>query len=580
MKKTATYPFAWTRKLAGRLIAEPYILVLGVLVAITLFLVVVPLGLLLLSSFSGARPGVIENLSLAGYARAYLDPKTYHLFQNTFLYAAGATFFGLFFGTTFAWAVERTNMPFKTVAYATIPLTIVIPGALSSIAWIFLLSPKIGYINKFLVSLLNLAESPFNIYTLPGMCFVQGLSFTGTVFLMVVPAFQGLDPALEEASATSGVSTFGTMRRITLKLMLPALISAAIYVGMVGISVFEIPAMIGMPKRISVFSTKLYMATHGWSRDFAMAGALSMTILLFSFAGIYVYNRMTRQTAKYATITGKGYRPRTIDLGMGKYMALALFATYLTVAIILPILTLIWISLIPYAMAPSREAFSMISLDSYREVLSYQALRQAIKNTIIMMFTAATVTMILSSMISWIVVRSHVRGRRILDFLAFVPHGIPGIVMGLALIWVYLTFKFIPIYGTVWIISVAFITRYLSFGTRTTNAAMLQLHRELEEAAQTSGASWGRTFMRIIIPLLTPAFINGWLFVAVHSMRDLSAPVMLGTGKNVVIAVVIWDLWTNGRVTQSAAVGVMLLIIIAMIMLAARVLGYRIGRKL
>jgi len=310
-----------------------------------------------------------------------------------------------------------------------------------------------------------------------------------------------------------------------------------------------------------------------------MAGALSLSILFFSFLGIYLSGRMTKQSEKFITITGKGYRPRHINLGPWKLAAVLFFLTYLAMVIILPFLTLIWVSLLPYGMPPSPEAFAMISFDSYLNVLNYGPVKLALKNTLVMMVTAATVTMFLASLVSWIIVRTSVPGRRMLDFLAFVPHGIPGIVIGLSLTWVYVTLKFIPIYGTVWIIAVAFITKYLAYGTRVTNAAMLQLHPELEEVAQMSGASWRQTFTRIVVPLLAPAFINGWLFVAVHSMRDLSAPVMLHTGKSTVLAVVIWDLWNDGRLTYSAAVGVMLIVLIALVMLAARSFGYRIGRK-
>ncbi len=572
-------PFSLVKKLGRRVAVEPYLVVLWIVGGVVIYLVILPLFLLLLSSFSGSRPGVFEKLSLAAYAKVYLDPRTYSLFHNTFLYAVLSTFFGLAFGATLAWLVERTNMPLKTLAYSMVPLVIIIPGTLESIAWILLLSPQIGFINRFLVDFFGLSKSPINIFTIYGMALVQGMSFAGTVFLMVAPAFRGLDPALEEAAAVSGANTLATLRRITLRLMLPALLSAGIYIGIVAISVFEIPAMIGMPARISVFSTKLYMATHGFSRDYGMAGALSVSVLLFSFIGIYFYGRMTRQTEQFATITGKGYRPRLINLGLWKYGAVLFLLSYLALVIILPFLTLVWVSLLPYVMPPSGEAFSRISFHSYSEVLAYGPVKLALKNTLVMMVTAATIAMLLSSVISWIVVRTRVPGRRILDFLAFIPHGMPGVVIGLSLVWVYLMFNFIPIYGTVWIIVVAFITRYLSYGTRITNAAMLQLHPDLEEAAQASGASWSATFTRIIMPLLAPAFINGWFFIAVHSMRDLSAPVMLHTGKSTVLAVVIWDLWNDGRLTYSAAVGVMLLILIALVMLAARFFGYRIGRK-
>jgi iron(III) transport system permease protein len=272
---------------------------------------------------------------------------------------------------------------------------------------------------------------------------------------------------------------------------------------------------------------------------------------------------MTRRAGKYTTITGKGYRPKLIDLRNWKYVALAFVAFYVALALILPFLTILWTSFLPYLQPLSFRALHNLSFDGYVETLTLPRVQLALWNTLIVVVVTSTTVALLSTIISWLIVHSHRYVRRCLDFLAFLPLAIPHLMLALALIYFYLTIRIIPVYGTVWILVIAFITTFIAFGTRTTNAAMFQLHRELEEAAWISGASLLRTFKEIVVPLIFPAMLNVAIWVAALSMRELSAALMLRSSDSLVVSTIIWEFWAEDSVPSHAAVlGVITILIL------------------
>ncbi len=553
--------------------------ILGIMTAFVLFHVLGPMGMLIFSSFRTVSPGEPGPFTLVNYINAYFSAETYELLGNTALFALVSLSVGISLGVFFAWLVERTNTPLRNIGYALIPLTVATPSMLYGIAWVLLLSPEIGIINLALMNIFGLEEPLIQPYSIVGMGFVEGLRLASGTFLMVVGVFRSMDPALEEAAQTHGVGIFSTARRITFRLMLPGIFAATIYSCTTAFDAFEIPAVMGMRAGIHVFATKIYQASHSVPRDYGMTSTLGVILLALAVFWVYLYGRATRRVEAYATVTGKGYRPRVIDLGRWKYVGTALFFLHFLVVVIAPMGIMLWGSLLPFYQTPSLEALSRINLDAYREILHFPWLLEALKNTFIMVICAPTLAVLLSAMIAWIVVRSKIRGRRILDVLSFMPHGIPGIVMGLAFMWMYLRMSYIPIYGTIWIIIIAFATRHLAYGTRAMNAAMLQLHRELEEAAQTSGVPWHITFIRITIPLLMPTFISVWIWSAMHVVRVLSIPVMLYSPDSRVLSVLIWDLWQSGEISYTCAIGVMLICVLAIMLFIGRRLAMRKARQ-
>lgn len=553
-------------------------LALGIPVVLVAFLVLVPLGMLVYSSFSGARPGDVGDLTLNNYVKAYTRPSTFELFSNSLIFAAGSCILTFLMGTCLAWFCERTNMPLRGLFYTLSVVRMLVPGVLGTIAWIFLLSPRVGLINKFLMDLFGLEEAPFDIFTLWGMIWVESVLLFPLTFLIMSAAFRAMDPSLEDSATMSGSSAFSTFRRVTLRLMAPAIFSTLLIMFVRGLESFEVPALLGMPSRIFVFVSAIYTATRYQPIDYGMAGALSMSILAISAIGVFVYAHVTRRGEQYSTVTGKGFRPRTIDLGKGRYVAAGAFVAFFFVTVGLPILILVWYSLLPFFYAPSAEALAQVSLDNYVKVLQWPKARQTFLNSGIAAFGSATVVMVLTSLISWITVKTRIPGRQVLDSLAFLPIAIPGLIVGVSLMWVYLTMSFIPIYGTLWILVIAYVTRFMPYGIRTTSAAMIQIHPELEEASMSSGATWLQTFRKVTLPLLKPAFLAGWIYVAIISIRELASSILLYAPGSEVFSILVWDLWEDGAWGRLSAVGVFMIFGLGVLVFALQRLGGRMER--
>jgi len=487
-----------------------------------LYLTAVPLAMLLFGSVRTAplgEPGAAYTIQ--NYINAYVDRDFYVLFLNSLKFAIGTCVVSFLIGTYLAWITERTNTPFKKMVMVMALIPFIIPGILSTISWILLLSPRIGLINLAIKGALGLESSPFTIYSMGGMIWAEAIHLFPLVFLLMSAAFRNMDTSLEEAALSAGSSMFTTFRRITLPLMRPAMFGVMLIVFIRGIEAFEVPALVGVPAKISVFTTKIFLAIHQFPSDFGLAGAYGVTLLAISVVGVLLYQKMTRRVERYATVTGKGYRPRVIDLGNWKYLTCASTFFIFSLAVVLPVFILLWSSVIPYYGIPSRALLARLTLDNYKYILDYPLAWTAFKNSFYLSVGSATLVMLLTSVIAWITVKSNIRGRGVLDNMAFIPIAMPGIVLGVSLIWVYLTLP-IPIYGTIWVLLLAYITRFMPYGMRAASASMIQINKELEEASLASGGSWPQTFRKIILPLLMPGFVAGWIYISIISLRELS----------------------------------------------------------
>lgn len=531
-------------------------IVVPVLAALVLVLLTAaPLAFLVLGSLQiEGRPG----LTLSNYVNVYGNVRTYQLFANSFVYALGTALLALFLGTSLAYVVERTNVPFRRAFFAVALVPLIVPGIVSTIAWIYLASGRIGVINRALMSVFGLEEPPFDIFGMLGMIWAEGLHLSPLVFLVMVGAFRAMDPALEEAAATSGANPLRTLRRVTLPIVVPALASAALIMFVRGMESFEVPALLGLPAEVSVLTSEIYIALRKYPQDFGAAGTLGVGLLAISALGVWTYGRLTRRAERFATITGKGYRPRLVELGWLRWVAVAYLLAYILVIVVMPFGVLLFVSLIPFYI-PSLDMLQRITAANYRIVLEHPDTLLAVRNSLILGITAATLTMALTAVISWVVVRTRLPGRRFLDLLAFLPIGIPGLVLAVAIIFELISFP-VPIYGTLAILVIAYMTKYLPYGMRTNSAAMVQLHRELEEAAAASGARWGTTFRRIVIPLLWPSLVAGWIYIFVVSVRELSASVLLVSNESTVLSFLILDMQQSGQSNAVAALSVMLVL--------------------
>jgi iron(III) transport system permease protein len=540
--------------------------------------VITPVFMLILGSFSQASLPAdfsFEELGWDNYIDVWTDPSTYAVFTNTFYYVTGATAIGITLAASLAWLVERTNIPGKIWIYAGVPMTLAMPGLLQAMAWVLLGSPRIGFVNQFLIEVLGIPMQPINIYSLEGMMFVEGLRLVPTAFLMLVPLLRSMDPALEEAAYMSGAHPRSAMRQVTLKLMVPGLLAVTIYNGMTALEVFEVPGILGMPSGIYVFSTKIYAILHTVSEEpvYGQANALGIVYVFIAIIATWLYSRVIARSERFTIITGKGYRPKELDLGRWKWAGVGAVVLFLLFSILLPFLVLLYVSLIPFLQVPSMEAFASMSFNNYIDVFNTDLIGTVMWNTVVMVFLTSTATVVLSFLVSLIVVRSKFVCRKLLDQLAFMPHAIPGIVMGLAFLWLFLQLDIqagIPIHGGITAMTIAFTIGFLSYGTRSMNAAILQIHKELEEAAQVSGAPHWRTMWRIFYPLLLPTIVGLWILCMLHAVRHASVPLILYDGaENRVLAVLIWRMWDEGEVGGVGVIGVLL--IIALMLRGAKV---------
>ena len=533
------------------------------LLLLLLYLVAVPLLLLLVASFKPTGLPLDDGWGLVHYAAVYGDPGVYALLRNTAVFALGCMVCALVTGGVLAWLVERTDLPFKGLARVMIALPMVLPPFLLAMGWALLASPRNGSLNELFKSVFGWTQGPLDIYTLGGMVFVETLALVPSVYLILAGAFRNMDPALEEAAMTSGARWPRMIMRIFIPMLAPALLAAAAYLLIVGSLVFDVPGTLGMPVGLFVVSSRIvYLATDqsGGISAYGQIAAIGVTFLVLLMALAWGYRRMTVQASRFVTVTGKGFRPRELKLGPFKGVALALIALYFLLAVLAPLSLLLWTSLTPYLAPVSWEMVPKLGLDQHRALLDNTRMGQATWMSVWVSMLSATVVTVLALLVAWTVLRGKGRGRNLIDTLSFLPLAIPGTMIGMALIYVYLTLSAVPVYGTPWILVIAYVTVYLSFTSRTASATMIQLHPELEEAARTSGATPAYAVRRIVLPLMLPALVGAWVWVVAHVMRELSTALLLQGDNNATVSVQLWSYWSGGEPNKAAAVGVWLVV--------------------
>jgi iron(III) transport system permease protein len=552
---------------------------IGLCVALVIYLALVPLGFLLWQSF--LTPQTAEKaarFTLGNYRDAYGTRETWALLRNSIEFALGASCFSFVVGAGLAWMNERTNTPFKTLFYGLALLPLIIPSVLFTVSWILLASPKIGILNLLLKDLLGLDHHVFDIYSIWGMIWVDGLHYSPMAFLLMSAAFRAMDPALEESAMMSGASVLQVAWRVTLKLTWPAIAATILILFVRAIESFEVPALLGLPVGIEVFTSSIYEAVHRYPSQVGLASAYAVTLLVITSIGVYLQSRLSSRGSKYATMTGKGFRPRQIDLGPWRFLTAGIFIVYFLLIVILPFLVLLWSSFQKFYSVPSWKALHNLTLDPYRFIVTYPSLASAVTNTLVLAVGTATVIMLVTAVITWVVVKTKIPGRWLLDNIASLPLVFPGLVLGLSIMIFYLNVD-VGVYGTIWIMFIAYITRFMPYGLRYNTASMLQIHKELEESAAMSGASWATTFWRVVLPLLKPGLVAGWIYVLLLSVRELSSSILLYSPGTEVVSVVIWELWENGQYVELSALGVMFILSLFFIVMLAQWIGRKFGVK-
>jgi iron(III) transport system permease protein len=534
-------------------------------VVVTSAVVVCLLAVVVWLSWTSGRPGdPALGYTAQNFIEVFSDRRTYIALIDTFGFALISLVVAVGFGIPAAWLAERTDVRAKMLLFTLMAMGLLIPGFATAMGWLFLMHPRIGLVNQLLVSTFHLSAPPFNITSIVGMGWVQGLNLAPLAFIMTAAVFRSMDPTLEEAGYMQGAGFFTVLRRITVRLAWPGILAAAIYIFMTAFAAFDVPAIIGWGNRIFTFSTYLYLllSPQDVLPSYGLGAALSTVAMALAALMSWWYGAMQQRSRAFAVVTGRAYRPRIVRLGRRGTAAWSFIGGYLLLAQILPMILLLWSSMLPFFQLPSARAIAAASLAHYM-TLPWELVLTALWNTSVLAVLTPSLTIAISLAFSWIVLRSKLPGRAGFDLIAFLPHAVPSMVFGVGalLLTLFVIQRAVPIYGTIWLLLLVFTIARLSYGTRMTNSGLIQIHSELEESARISGATTWGAFRRISLPLLAPTLLYAWLWIALLTFRELTLAVILSTGDNLTFPVLVWDLWLGGGLGQASALAVVMLLV-------------------
>lgn len=527
--------------LGARLTVESTIcLVASVLLV---WLVLYPIAVLLVGSIRSDLPMREGRFTLANFSALFAEPDNLQAIINTVVSSALATVLALFIGMTLAWITSRTDTPARRFFDNAFVMPYYLSPFIGAIAWTLLANPRIGFINNFLTQSLGLDQAPLNIYSLGGLVFVMALYYAPIVFLFGAGALRSMDPSLEEASRIHGAGAFVTSVRVTLPLTSPAIASSGLLVFLNAAGQFGIPAVIGIPMHYDMITTRIWIGLGYFPPRYAEAAAFAVVLMVFS-AILAVFQQRYLARKSFVTVTGRGYRPGTNRLGWTRHLCLAACVLYLLLSIVLPYGALVFTSFQPYLSFAFEPA--QWTLKQYDDVLfNNPDTTRAIRNSLVLAAGGATATICLALVVSYVVNRTRLSARYFLDYLAMLPAAVPAVVFAVALLWSYI-FLPLPIYGTIWMLLIAYVSHYIPFGVRAASAGLAQISPELEESARIHGASWLATLRRIVIPLIKPALTAGWILLFVEFIRSLSLSILLYSNDSIVMPVVIYELYETG----------------------------------
>src|SRR5499425_2515717 len=417
---------------------DPQIAVIVAVGVVIGYLSLSPTLMLFYGSFLSKPLGVPGDLTLAHYVHAYTDPLTYQLLLNSFVFATGSSILATLLAAILAWIAIRTNAPFKKLFELTAIIPNIFPPVMLAVSWTVLLSPRTGLINRLLMELFSLENAPLNVYSLGGMIFVEALITTPLAFLIVSASLYSMDPALEESARVAGSSNFQVAWRITFPIVRPALLASAMLNFVRAIESFETPAIIALPARIEVFTTKIYREAVGaFPPNQNMAATYAVSLLFITMLFVYGYRRLTLRTERYVTVTGRGYRPTQIDLGRWRYPVSAAAGLILFLIVLLPFAVLVFVSLVTYVHVPGAKTWGLLTLDNYRSNLTDSRTFRALQNSVVLAVGGATLCMLIASVTAWVTTKTKTAGRGVIEALTFIPWAFPGTALAIGLLWSY-----------------------------------------------------------------------------------------------------------------------------------------------
>jgi iron(III) transport system permease protein len=551
-------------------------LVCGVIVLLT--------SLILWMSFCRGLP-FESGFSLENYTEVFASEHFWPVVLNTVQVGIGTVAITIFFGVPLGWLLNRTDIPMRSLFITMLAVTVIMPGLVKAMGWIMLLSPQVGLINMLLMGMFQLQEAPFDINSLWGISFVQGLMLTPSMFFLISGPMRSLDSALEEAAEVVGANRLKTILWITSPMLWPAILGGIIYIFMTAIAMFEVAGLLGGLSENRILATELFLAVQPFEGSleikYGVAGVYGLLIMVPSLFALFFYFQSLKQAHRYAVITGKGYKPKDFPLGNLRYPAILFVLLYLSLAVFLPFAVLLWTSLLPSVRMPSVEALSLLSFRWYTEIHYLLGGFEVMKNTVLLVISTSALVLFLSFMVSWVVVRTKLRARRLIDTIAMLPHAIPGIGFAFALLitgimaakWL----PSVPFYNTIWIIVAGNVLNRLSYATRITNAALIQVQQELEDAALICGARKWVSMYRVMVPLIRPSLVFAGLWTALLVFREVSMALLLIGPKNKVFATQLWILWRQGDLSQASALSIVLIFITGLFILLVQRATGRVG---
>ena len=485
---------------------------------------------------------------------------------NTLTVSVAATVMALVFGFVMAWILTRTNVPGRHLFEQLMAVPYYLTPLLGALAWSLLGSPESGFINQIWRALGGTGHL-IDINTAYGIAWVMALFEGSVAFVMIAAVMKSMDPALEEASQIIGASRLRTMLRITLPLVIPGVLGAAIFVFAEMLGSFAAALVLGTPNRYYVITTAIYQLVQQYPPKIQVAAAMGVSLFAVMFFMLFLYRRIV-MAGSYVTITGKAFRPRVVDVGPLRYLLLGVCVLYLLAAVGLPLVTLLYASLQKIAVAfPTAENWT---LDNFRVAMTMNDVRSALTNSLLLGFGTATIGVVLMGLLAWLIYRSRLPGSGLIEYVVMFPQAVPRLVFAFGLMWAWVVFP-IPIYGTLWLLLLAYLTVFLPLGVRTIAGVMLQIDKSLEECAQMCGAPWAFRVRTVTIPLLMPGLIAAWLLLFIASIRELGASILLMGPHSKVITPSIVESWfgTSSELTAALALIQTLVVAIAMIVLVA-----------
>jgi iron(III) transport system permease protein len=543
-----------------------------------LWLVFVPLASLLYVAFSEDTPAGPGALTLENFINAYSVDHLWSLIKNSIIFAVGSSALTLGVGVAIAWVVERTDAPGRNIFHGLSLIAFAVPGLIIAMAWALTLSPNIGWGNEVLKSVFGFEEAPFNIFSMGGMIWVLSSHYFPLAYLLMGPAFRVLDIRMEEAAVVSGARNWDVTRRVTMPLLKPAILSTLLLIFVRAIEAFEVPLLLGQPSGIKVFTTEIRDAIAEAPPEFGYSSALGLTLLVICIIGVYFYRRATRDAEAYATITGKGYMPTPIGLGVWRWPVTIMTSVIFFLALGLPLFTLVWQSFY-FKTIPNVNLIADFTLESYIYILKYPVFLSGLKNSAMLGVMSATIVVLLGFVMAWIVQRTNIRNAWTLDAIAFIPIAIPSVIIGASILFAYIILP-IPVYNTIWILLIAYVTMYLPYGMRFASGGIIQIHKELEEVAEVSGATLMQTFRRVLMPLMSPVLIAAWLYIFVMAVRELTASLFLAGPTTQVLGTISLTLWEEGgSFGNVAAISVIQIVPLIMIVGLMRHMENKISKR-